>query len=137
MDTISVLDTGPMNRWRWNILIECNFFQKDHMKTARTLLVLMTAGALCLSLGLSGCKKETVERTDTEQQIDQQLAQQVKVAFGDSLSFKFPDVQVASFKGKVQLSGFVRSEGQKSSAETIAKAIPGVLEVENNISLKQ
>ena len=107
------------------------------MKTTRILLALMTAGILGLSLGLTGCKKETVERTGTEQQIDQQLAEQVKVAFGNSPAFKFPDVQVASFKGKVQLSGFVRSEDQKSSAETIAKGIPGVVEVENNISLKQ
>ena len=107
------------------------------MKTARILMALMTAGLLCLSLGLTGCKKETVERTGTEQQTDQQLAEQVKVAFGNSPSFKFPDVQVASFKGKVQLSGFVRSEDQKSSAETVAKGIPGVVEVENSISLKQ
>ncbi len=107
------------------------------MKTIRTLLAVTTAGILFLSLGLTGCKKETVERTGAEQQIDQQLAEQVKAAFGNSPSFKFPDVQVASFKGKVQLSGFVRSEDQKSSAETIAKGIPGVVEVENQISLKQ
>ena len=100
-------------------------------------MALMTVGMLCWSLGLTGCKKETVERTATEQQIDQQLAEQVKVTFGNSPAFKFPDVQVATFKGKVQLSGFVRSEDQKSSAETIAKGIPGVVEVENNISLKQ
>jgi hyperosmotically inducible periplasmic protein len=100
-------------------------------------MALMTVGMLCWSLGLTGCKKETVERTGTEQQIDQQLAEQVKVIFGNSPAFKFPDVQVATFKGKVQLSGFVRSEDQKSSAETIAKGIPGVVEVENNISLKQ
>ncbi|MDQ6630877.1 MAG: BON domain-containing protein [Verrucomicrobiota bacterium] len=107
------------------------------MKTIRTLLAVTTAGILFLNLGLTGCKKETVERTGAEQQIDQQLAEQVKAAFGNSPSFKFPDVQVASFKGKVQLSGFVRSEDQKSSAETIAKGIPGVVEVENQISLKQ
>jgi len=100
-------------------------------------MALMAAGVLCVSLGQTGCKKETVERTGAEQQTDHQLAEQVKTAFGDSPSFKFPDVQVASFKGKVQLSGFVRSEDQKSSAETIAKGIPGVVEVENNVSLKQ
>ncbi len=44
------------------------------MKTARTLMVLMAAAGLCLSLGLTGCKKAAVERTSTEQQVDQQLA---------------------------------------------------------------
>jgi len=42
-----------------------------------------------------------------------------------------------SFKAKIQLSGFVQSDDQKSAAETIAKGIPGVVEVENSISLKQ
>jgi osmotically-inducible protein OsmY len=77
-------------------------------------MALMAMGVLCLSLGLTGCKKETVERTGAEQQIDQELAEQVKVAFGNSPSFKFPDVLVTSFKGKVQLSGFVRSERKPS-----------------------
>lgn len=51
-------------------------------------------------------------------------------------SRSLPDVQVAAFKGNVQLSGFVLSEDQKSSAETIAKGVPGVVKVENSIALK-
>ncbi|MHB1307654.1 MAG: BON domain-containing protein [Limisphaerales bacterium] len=107
------------------------------MKTSRTLMALMTAGMLCGSLGLTGCKPETIQRTGTEEQIDQQLAEQVKDAFENSPAFKFPDVQVGSFKGTIQLSGFVQSDDQKSAAATIAKGIPGVVEVENKISLKQ
>ena len=106
------------------------------MKTTLTLMALMTAGMLWGSLGLTGCKQAASERTSTEAQVDQKLAEQVKAAFGNSPAFKFPDVQVASFKGKIQLSGFVQSEDQKSAAETIAKGIPGVVEVENSISLK-
>lgn len=100
-------------------------------------MVLITAGMLCGSLGLTGCKQKNIERTGIEEQIDQQLAEQVKAAFGNSPSFKFPDVQVASYKGRIQLSGFVQSEDQKRAAETIAKGIPGVVTVENGISLKQ
>jgi hyperosmotically inducible periplasmic protein len=96
-------------------------------------MALMTVGMLCGSLSLTGCKQEAIERTGT----DQQLAEQVKAAFGNSPAFKFPDVQVASYKGKIQLSGFVQSDDQKSAAETIAKGIPGVVEVENRISLKE
>jgi osmotically-inducible protein OsmY len=107
------------------------------MKTTRTLMALMTAGMLCGSLGLTGCKPESIERTGAEEQIDQQLAERVKAAFGNSPAFKFPDVQVASFKGNIQLSGFVQSVDQKSAAETIAKGVAGVVKVENGISLKQ
>ncbi len=107
------------------------------MRTTRALIAFITASALCLSLILAGCKQKAVQRASSEQQVDQQLAEHVKAAFWNSPSFKFPDVLVASFEGKVQLSGFVRSEDQKSAAQAIAKEIPGVVEVENNISVKQ
>lgn len=106
------------------------------MKTIRLFIAVTTVGLLCSSAGVIGCNREPVTRTGTEQQIDHDWAGQVKTAFGNSPAFKFPDVQVAAFKGKVQLSGFVVSEDQKRSAETIAKGIPGLVEVENNISLK-
>jgi len=99
-------------------------------------MTVTTVALLCLSSGMIGCKQETLVRTDSEQQVDDDLALQVKTAFGQSPSFKFPDVQVAAFRGKIQLSGFVVSEDQKHSAETIAKGVPGVVAVENNISLK-
>lgn len=107
------------------------------MKTPRTLVALITAVMFCASLSLSGCKPDTLPRTATEEQLDQKLAEQVKMAFGNSPAFKFPDVQVAAFKGRIQLSGFVQSDAQKTAAETIAKGIPNVAEVDNRIALKQ
>jgi len=86
---------------------------------------------------LTGCQKETTERTSAEQQDDQKLADEVKATFASSNSFKFPDVQVAAFKGTVQLSGFVVSDDQKAAAEKLAKTVPGVSSVENKISIKQ
>jgi len=106
------------------------------MKTIRLFFAVIAAGVLFLGTGLTGCKQETAPRTVTEEQIDQKLTEEVKAAFGRSPAFKFPDVQVAAFKGKVQLSGFVQSDDQKSSAETIAKGVPGVVKVENSIELK-
>jgi len=106
------------------------------MQKLRLLMVATTVGLFCLQTGIIGCKREPVARTETEQRVDHDLTEQVKTTFGNSPSFKFPDVQVAAFKGKVQLSGFVLSEDQKRSAESIAKGVPGVVEVENNISLK-
>lgn len=107
------------------------------MKTISIFMAMTAAGIMFLGTGLTGCKEETPRRTVAEEQIDQRLAEEVKAAFGNSPSFKFPDVHVAAFKGNVQLSGFVISEDQKSSAETIAKGVPGVVKVENSISLKQ
>ena len=100
-------------------------------------MVLMTAWMLCASFCLTGCNQKAIQRTATEVQTDQQLAEQVKGSFEKSVAFKFPDVQVASFKGKIQLSGFVQSDDQKRAAETMAKENPGVVGVENRISLKK
>lgn len=100
--------------------------------------MIRAAGLVILlsSLALTGCKREPVERTPAEHQDDQKLTEQVKATFKNSPSFKFPDVQVASFKGTVQLSGFVLSDDQKQAAETLAKGVPGVVTVENKISRK-
>ncbi len=95
------------------------------------------AAVVISATSFTGCKKEPVERTAADRQTDDNLADQVKAAFATSPSFKFPDVQVAAFKGAVQLSGFVISDDQKEAAETLAKNVSGVQSVENKISLKR
>jgi len=110
--------------------------KKEKMKKIWILTAALAVGLLGLSVGVIGCNREPVARTDTEHRVDEALAGQVKTALGNSPAFKFPDVQVVAFKGKVQLSGFVVSEDQKRSAGAIAKSVPAVVAVENNISLK-
>lgn len=99
--------------------------------------VFVAIAAILISSSVTGCKKEPVERTTAEHQDDQKLSEQVKATFATSPSFKFPDVQVAAFRGAVQLSGFVVSDDQKQAAESLAKGVPGVQSVENKISLKK
>lgn len=107
------------------------------MKTNPIFAALVVSAILSGSTALTGgCKPAPVERTATERSVDDQLSEAVKGALGNSASFKFPDVQVASFNGRVQLSGFVVSGDQKKSAETISKQVPGVVSVDNKIALK-
>ncbi|MGI8956667.1 MAG: BON domain-containing protein [Chthoniobacterales bacterium] len=107
------------------------------MKTIRVTIAAGVTAVLLFSPVLTSCKREPVERTVSEQQEDQKLADKVKASFASSASFKFPDVQVASFKGTVQLSGFVVSDDQKEAAQKIAKDVAGVQDVENKISVKR
>lgn len=107
------------------------------MKTIRLTIAAGLAAVVLLSPILTSCKPELVERTIAEQQEDEKLAEKVKASFATSPSFKFPDVQVAAFKGTVQLSGFVISDDQKQGAQEIAKAVPGAKDVENKISVKR
>ena len=106
------------------------------MKTIRVAITGLATAMVLLNPALTGCNRQPVERTATEKQDDEKLAQQVKATFATSPSFKFPDVQVAAFRGSVQLSGFVVSDDQKTAAENLAKSVPGVKDVENKISLK-
>jgi len=111
-----------------------------HAYAPSYLRALLAAGIIGISLaglGLTSCKEAVAPRTAAEIQTDQNLADQVKKDFSNSPSFKFPDVEVATFKGTVQLSGFVVSSDQKTAAEEIARKVSGVVEVENRISLKQ
>jgi osmotically-inducible protein OsmY len=45
-------------------------------------------------------------------------------------------VKVTSYRGTVQLSGFVNTSDQKRRAEDIAEKVQGVKRVENNITVK-
>jgi osmotically-inducible protein OsmY len=60
----------------------------------------------------------------------------VKAEFVRDPVVKALDVKVETFKGVVQLSGFVETPEQKSRAEQIARNISGVQSVKNNISIK-
>jgi hypothetical protein len=50
-------------------------------------------------------------------------------------SYKFDQVQVNTYKGVVQLSGWVPNTEQKRIASNLAKNVPGVLDVVDNIEV--
>ena len=96
--------------------------------------------ALCLGLPavttFVGCAGSSTDRSTGEYIDDKALTMRVKDALGDNQEYKFEGVNVDSFKGTVQLSGFVNNTTQRSEAARIAKTVQGVREVENNISIK-
>ena len=96
--------------------------------------------ALPVTLGLiivaTGCAGNRYERSTGESIDDTAMTTRVKSALGDDAMYKYPDVKVTTFKGHVQLSGFVDSKEQKSKATEIAKSASGVKEVENKIEVK-
>lgn len=67
---------------------------------------------------------------------DKKIASTVRSDLRNDPLYKFHDVDVKTFDGVVQLSGFVNSDEQKRRAEEIARQVPGVTEVQNSISLK-
>ena len=99
----------------------------------------LAASLLSGGVVLTGCEKEVevVTRTELEENRDEDTAELVTEQLSLSEAYKFPDVHVAVFKGRVQLSGFVLTKEQKQAAEDLARRVNGVLEVENKISIKE
>lgn len=95
---------------------------------------LATSAALVITTGCAGdrYRQSTGEHID-----DKATSMRVKSALGDDTQYKYPMVEVKTFKGTAQLSGFVNTRDQKSRAGDIAKKIEGVRNVENNITVKE
>ena len=80
--------------------------------------------------------KDQNERSTGEYIDDKSLNARVDSALRDNPEYKFDEVSVTSYKGTVQLSGFVNTSDQKAKAGDIAKQVEGVQDVVNNITVK-
>jgi len=94
--------------------------------------MLGTSAAVCLT----GCAGDRYHESTGEGIDDTAITGRVKHALGSDSEYKYSDVKVTTFKGTVQLSGFVDHHEQKSRAADLAKNCEGVKDVVNNITVK-
>lgn len=103
------------------------------MSVPALVTILAVSGVAALQTGCAG----TPTRASTGEFLDDaSITTKVKAAFVKDPVVKAIDVKVETFKGAVQLSGFVDTAEQKARAEQIAAGIQNVASVRNNISLK-
>jgi hyperosmotically inducible protein len=67
---------------------------------------------------------------------DATITTRVKARFADNTTVSAMAIQVETLKGSVQLSGFAKSSAERANAEAIAKGVPGVTRVINNITVR-
>lgn len=103
-------------------------------KMKRAASVWIAAGLVALA---AGCASDQPPRTAGQSIDDQSVARRVQEALGSDPAYKFTDVKVVAYQGKVQLSGFVDKGEQKGQAEDIARKVAGVKEVKNDIAMKK
>ena len=98
--------------------------------------LILTGGViLALSItGLTGCHMGG--RTAGRALDDTTTTASVKHRLNSETEYKFDNVDVKTFAGVVQLSGFVSSEEQKERAGQIAQSVEGVERVDNKISIQ-
>jgi hyperosmotically inducible periplasmic protein len=100
-----------------------------------TLVTILALGGGVATLS-SGCAGSATRESTGEYIDDATTTTKVKAAFVKDPLVKALDVKVDTFKGTVQLSGFVDTAEQKVRAEQIAAGVNGVSSVKNNITLK-
>jgi hyperosmotically inducible protein len=112
----------------------------------RTLFVTSLLPVCSAALIVVGCDQNRnagvppgeIGRTTGQKVDDKELGNRVKNALDDNTAYKFPDVKVNVYNGRVQLSGFVATRDQKQKAEEIAKSMTGTgVTVENKITVKE
>ncbi|MCC2955098.1 BON domain-containing protein [Massilia sp. IC2-477] len=86
---------------------------------------------------LSACAPSGVHRGTGQVIDDAAITTRVKAAFAADPEVKATQVQVETYKGTVQLSGFVDSPDSAARAARLAREVPGVKEVRNSMSVKQ
>jgi hyperosmotically inducible protein len=107
-------------------------------KILRAFGLILSLGAMPLLLGVTGCTTGSRYEQSTGERIDDHgTSSRVKAALAEDTQYKYDGVSVETFKGTVQLSGFVNSRDQKNRAGDLAKKVPGVKQVVNNITVKE
>lgn len=85
---------------------------------------------------LTACAPSGTHRGTGQYIDDAAITTRVKTAFATDPQVKATEVQVETFKGTVQLSGFVDSAESAARAAQIAQRVPGVKEVRNSIAVR-
>jgi len=85
---------------------------------------------------LFGCAGSPTQEGTGEYIDDTVITTKVKAAIFDEPSLKSAEINVETFKGTVQLTGFVSSRAAISKAGEIARGVKGVTSVRNDMRLK-
>jgi osmotically-inducible protein OsmY len=103
------------------------------MQRVKTLTTLFSTMALIATLGCASTRHHegTGEYVD-----DSVITTKVKAAILEEPGLKVSEIKVETFKGVVQLSGFVSSRADIKGAVRVASAVNGVKSVTNDMQLK-
>ena len=103
------------------------------MKKTYRLLPLLAAFAITT---LVGCAATPTQESTGQYVDDSVITTRVKAAIFNEPSLKSTEINVETFKGSVQLSGFVRSNADIDKAVALTRQVGGVTAVKNDMRLK-
>lgn len=96
-----------------------------------------SAFVLALTLiTIMGCASTSKQEGTGEYIDDSVITTKVKAAIFDEPTLKVAEINVETFKGVVQLSGFVNSQADINKAVEVARGVRGVSSVKNDMRVK-
>ena len=103
------------------------------MNTLNRAFVFMAALALATMLG---CASTRTQESTGQYIDDSTITTKVKAAVFNEPSLKSAQINIETFKGQVQLSGFVGSQAEINKTVEVARAVGGVTAVKNDMRIK-
>lgn len=103
------------------------------MKTSQKIIAVLFA---CSLVGLAGCSATKKQESTGEYIDDTWITTKVKAEILNEPTLKSSEINVETFKGTVQLSGFVSSAANIDKAVSVARNVKGVSSVKNDMRVK-
>jgi osmotically-inducible protein OsmY len=105
----------------------------NNMKLLKYFSAILAAVMLTTALG---CASTSKQEGTGEYMDDSLITTKVKAAVFNEPSLKSSEINVETFKGVVQLSGFVNSQADINKAVEVARSVKGVTSVKNDMRVK-
>lgn len=102
----------------------------------RVLSAITAAGLLCTGGPFLGCAPTRTHESAGEYVDDSAITAKVKAAILQDPALKSLQISVKTYKGVVQLSGFVDSKDMVERAGKVAGQVSGVRDVKNGLTVK-
>jgi osmotically-inducible protein OsmY len=104
------------------------------MKIAQRLSTMLFAASLVATM--AGCASTATKEGTGEFIDDTVITAKVKASIFNEPTLKSSEINVETFKGDVQLSGFVAQPGDATKAAEVARGVKGVTSVKNDVRVK-
>jgi osmotically-inducible protein OsmY len=108
--------------------------KESTMKFAKRLSTLLFAASLVATM--AGCASTATKEGTGEFVDDSVITAKVKASIFNEPTLKASEINVETFKGDVQLSGFVANPDSATKAVEIARGVKGVVSVKNDVRVK-
>ena len=98
---------------------------------------LIIAAMATTTIFVSGCATDNRQQSTVGQLVDDaKITTQIKARYAESPVVRALAIKVDTDNGHVNLSGYAKSSEERSTAESIARNVPHVRSVKNNIVIQ-